>query len=287
MIHAVLLKRAPLLLSAWLTITPAFGQTAAKDIEAEFPVERICQLIAREASSNGMPLAFFARLIWKESRFDAKAVSPVGAQGIAQFMPGTAKIRNLDDPFDPEKAIPASALYLAKLRVQFGNLGLASAAYNSGETRVANWLARGGSLPIETENYVLDITGEPVDTFFDRRRQIKDHPLEEEIGFFEACLRLPIIETRAGSMAARLTMPWAIQVAGNFKREVAQRSWSRIKARNGAILMGMPLSISRSRSALGRRGIYTVRLGAPSRQKANAICGRLRSNGTPCIVQKN
>lgn len=283
----VLLKRVSALFLIWLITVPARAQTPTISIEAEFPVERICRLIAREASSNGLPLAFFARLIWKESRFDANAVSPVGAQGIAQFMPATAKLRNLDDPFDPEKAIPASALYLAKLRVQFGNLGLASAAYNAGETRVANWLSRGGSLPIETENYVLDITGEAVDTFFDRRRQIKNHPLEEKRGFFEACLRLPVIETGAGSMAAKLVMPWAIQVAGNFNREVAQRSWRRIKARNHALLTGMPFSISRTRSALGRRGIYTVRLGAPSRQKANAICGRLRSNGTPCIVKKN
>jgi len=53
---------------------------------------------------------FFARLIWKESRFDIKAVSPAGAQGVAQFMPATAKRRGLADPFDPEQAIPASAL---------------------------------------------------------------------------------------------------------------------------------------------------------------------------------
>jgi hypothetical protein len=292
-INAVPLKQAAILvIAAWLTMTSALmssalGQTLLKHKGEEISVERICQLIAREASVNGLPQAFFARLIWKESRFDAKAISPVGAQGIAQFMPETAKLRNLDDPFDPEKAIPASALYLAKLRVQFGNLGLAAAAYNSGETRVAKWLSRGGNLPIETENYVLDITGEPADIFFDRRRQIKNRPLEEKIGFYKACLRLPIIETGAGLLASKFTMPWAIQVAGNFKREIAERSWRRIKARNGNILMGMPLSISRTRSPMGQRGIYTVRLGAPSRQKANAICGRLRSNGTPCIVKKN
>ena len=263
------------------------GRAGLANEAEEFPVERICQLIAREASSNGLPASYFARLIWKESRFDAKALSPVGAQGIAQFMPSTAAMRDLDDPFDPEKAIPASALYLSKLRVQFGNLGLASAAYNAGETRVANWLARGGTLPIETENYVLDITGEAADTFFDRRRQIKVRPLEEKRGFYESCLRLPVIETRAGSMAAELAMPWAIQVAGNFKLSVAERQWQRIKAMNDAVLSGMPLSISRTRSPIGRRGIYTVRLGAPSRSKADAVCARLRSNGTPCIVKKN
>ena len=52
---------------------------------------------------------FFARLIWKESRFDPNAVSPAGAEGIAQFMPGTAAMRGLKNSFDIEQAIPASA----------------------------------------------------------------------------------------------------------------------------------------------------------------------------------
>ena len=100
-----------------------------------------------------------ARLIWKESLFDPGAVSPKGAQGIAQFMPGTAKLRGLDDPFDPPKALAASAAYLAELRQGFGNLGLAAAAYNAGEERVRKWLARQVGLPYETQDYVLSITG--------------------------------------------------------------------------------------------------------------------------------
>lgn len=260
---------------------------AQSDGDVQFPIERTCKLIAREALTNGLPPSFFARLIWKESRFDAKAVSPVGAQGIAQFMPATAKIEELNDPFDPEQAIPASARLLSKLRVQTGNLGLAAAAYNAGEGRVDSWLRRGGTLPIETENYVLDITGEPADNFFDRRTQIKERPLDEKLGFMDACLKLPVLKTRSGTMARAFSMPWAIQVAGNYKRSVAERSWRRIKSRNASIVNGLPLSISRIRSARGKRGIYAVRLGAPSRAKANAICARLRSNGGSCIVKKN
>ncbi|MGB5842313.1 MAG: transglycosylase SLT domain-containing protein, partial [Brucella anthropi] len=63
-------------------------------------VGRICQLIGANADIHGIPRDFFARLIWKESRFDHNAVSPVGAEGIAQFMPYTAKERGLADPFD-------------------------------------------------------------------------------------------------------------------------------------------------------------------------------------------
>src|SRR4051812_15308653 len=97
----------------------------------------LCETIDQSAAAYDLPTEFFARLIWRESRLQANAVSSAGAQGIAQFMPQTAALRNLDDAFDPAQALPASAHYLDDLRDRFGNLGLAAAAYNSGEQRVS------------------------------------------------------------------------------------------------------------------------------------------------------
>jgi hypothetical protein len=74
-------------------------------------------------------------------------------------MPGTAQERGLADPFDPEQAIPAAAHFLSDLRTQFGNLGLAAAAYNGGPNRVSAWLAGKASLAAETRDYVIRITG--------------------------------------------------------------------------------------------------------------------------------
>src|SRR5207237_5066910 len=87
------------------------------------------------------------------------------AQGIAQFMPGTASERGLLDPFNPVQALPKSAEFLAELRNQFGNLGLAAAAYNAGPRRVQEWLAGTGPMPQETRNYVVAITGSTVDAW--------------------------------------------------------------------------------------------------------------------------
>jgi soluble lytic murein transglycosylase-like protein len=83
---------------------------------------------------------FFARVIWQESRFDARAISPSGAAGKAQFMPATASWYGFADPFDPIESLRHSAAYLRDLLNRFGNLGLAAAAYNAGPTRVSAWL---------------------------------------------------------------------------------------------------------------------------------------------------
>jgi hypothetical protein len=66
---------------------------------------------------------------------------------------------DLDNPFDPLQAIRASARLLRGLAHQFGNLGLAAAAYNAGPKRIENWLAKKGKLPQETIGYVQSITG--------------------------------------------------------------------------------------------------------------------------------
>src|SRR6266852_2023503 len=121
--------------------------------------DAICAVLDRSASQNNLPLDFFTRLIWQESRFNPFSVSHAGAQGIAQFMPGTAHRVGLVDPFDPIEALPKSAALLRGLRVQFGNLGLAAAAYNAGPKRVEDWLAKRKLLPQETEAYVRIITG--------------------------------------------------------------------------------------------------------------------------------
>ena len=93
-------------------------------------------------------------MIWQESRFQPGVVGPRtrsggGAQGIAQFMPRTAAERGLLDPFDPVQALPKSAEFLRELADQFGNLGLAAAAYNAGPQRVRDWLSGRRTLPAE------------------------------------------------------------------------------------------------------------------------------------------
>ena len=132
------------------------------------PTDQFCHALRAAAEASGIPVPFFARLIWQESRFKPDEVSHAGAQGVAQFMPGTAAEVGLDDPFDPMKALPASEKFLRKLRDDFGNLGLAAAAYNAGPGRIQKWLARESELPRETRDYVRIITGTKAEDWIER-----------------------------------------------------------------------------------------------------------------------
>jgi hypothetical protein len=250
-------------------------------------IGRICAIIEREADRHGLPRDFFARLIFKESRFDPGAVSPAGAEGIAQFMPGTASLRGLDNSFDIDKALPASAKYLGELKTGFGNLGLAAAAYNAGEGRVTRWLSSGGFLPLETENYVLDIMGEPADVFTDAKYAGTVQPLHPTLKFGDACRKLPVTMSEVVAMSTVQIKPWGVQVAGNMRRAIAIRQWQRVKARFPSLLAGHEPAVSRVRPASGPRRIYAVRIGAESRKEANDICNKLRKVGGACVVLKN
>src|SRR3954462_8077927 len=133
-------------------------QPVLADDTIESPKADFCEALRQAAESSDIPVAFFARLLWQESRFRSDEISRAGAQGVAQFMPTTAAEVGLDDPFDPYKALPASAKLLQKLRDDFGNLGLAAAAYNAGSGRIQKWLAKQSELPQETRDYVRIIT---------------------------------------------------------------------------------------------------------------------------------
>jgi len=147
---------------------PGSGTTGAggnDDGDAPAPIDEVCVALASAAQRSDLPVGFFARLIWQESKFGQRAVSPAGAKGLAQFMPRTAAWIGLSDPFDPFAALPASAKFLRMLYEQFGNLGLAAAAYNGGPGRLMNWLSGRGPLPEETRNYVKIITGHSIENW--------------------------------------------------------------------------------------------------------------------------
>jgi hypothetical protein len=113
--------------------------------------------IARAALRHNVPMNLLAAQLYAESNFNPFARSPAGAQGIAQFMPGTAAAYGLRDPFNARAAIMAQANLMGDLLRQFKSIPLALAAYNAGAGAVQQY---GGVPPYaETKAYVAKILG--------------------------------------------------------------------------------------------------------------------------------
>jgi soluble lytic murein transglycosylase-like protein len=151
---------------AALIVGAAGGAHAAATTGAAQPAGReaaLCRTVDRVAGADRLPAAFLTRILWQESRFRSDALSPKGAQGLAQFMPPTAVDRGLADPWEPGPAIAAAGRLLADLAAHFGNVGLAAAAYNAGAGRIEKWLRAESGLPVETRNYVRSVTGRAVE----------------------------------------------------------------------------------------------------------------------------
>jgi Transglycosylase SLT domain len=256
-------------------------------------VDTVCPLMQQQAEARGLPPMPFVRLIWRESRFNPNAVSPKGAQGIAQFMPGTADDRGLADPFEPKSAIAHSASLLADLNKEFGNFGLAAAAYNAGEERVRGWLAGNRTLPGETRAYVIFVTGRAAEDWKLAETDLPDQLKTVGDSVQDSCKQLAPLVVRAVYETEPLTAsgawrPWGAHVSSAFSKSKALAQFARIRRQHASVLGDREPFVTPARNlSRGRRSMYQVQIGADSRADASEICAELRKSGGACIVQKN
>ena len=141
----------PLIITVATIITPA---------EAA-PLDQFQAHISEASQRFAIPESWIRAVIIAESRGDRQAVSPRGAMGLMQLMPGTwDELREQHglgtDPYDPRTNILAGTAYLKAMYERFGSPGL-FAAYNAGPGRYAEYLRTGKPLPAETRAYVAGI----------------------------------------------------------------------------------------------------------------------------------
>ncbi len=261
-------------------------------------MDSICLILESAAASHGLPLEFFARVIWQESRFKPDAVGPVTrsghrAQGIAQFMPYTAERRGLLDPFNPVAALPKSAEFLAELRSEFGNLGLAAAAYNAGPGRVRDFLAGRGGMPAETRNYVRAITGRTVDDWAALGREGGKDGIAKPTSCRQLAallkqqptLFIGSLEQRVQKAALR---PWGVQLSAGFSRAQVLDAYARVERKFRAVLVSAdPVIIRTQIRSRGTSSFYQMRVGTDTRAGAEKLCADLIAKGGACMVLRN
>jgi len=252
-----------------------------------------CQALQSAALANDLPIEFLTRLIWQESRFNDFAISRAGAQGIAQFMPATASGVKLANPFDAIAAIDKSAGLLRDLRMQFGNLGLAAAAYNAGPKRVSDWLLGRRPLPRETVHYVRIVTGHAPDEWRALQSNLSNLdlpiavPCPEIVKQFSARRIMAAHEsTKTANVDSPPRPTWGVQLIGNSSEIAALGAFYKLRKTYASVLGSQePLVL---RTSAGRNASwYRVRIGADTRGDAERLCSSLRAVGGSCLVQMN
>jgi hypothetical protein len=223
-------------------------------------------------------------------------------------MPRTASERGLLDPHDPVQALPKSAEFLRELINEFGNLGLAAAAYNAGPQRVRDWLEGRGGLPAETQRYVESITGRAAAEWAKegskegaRERAkppataAKSETAEKPLPAVTCATITAMLRGEPSLYFTRLqqqvensaSRPWGVQIAAGFSREHALAAYSDVEKRFRSLAGPAPIirqSMMRSR---GTQPFYQVRIGADTRSDADRLCGSLRKGGVACMVLRN
>jgi Transglycosylase SLT domain len=262
---------------------------AAKFDRKSFAIN-VCAAIDTASTETGVDRNFFTRLLWRESLFDPNAVSPKGAQGIAQFMPDTADRRKLDDPFEPLSAVKASASFLADLKKSFGNVGLAAAAYNAGEQRVTDWLAGKRGLPDETQEYVSFITGHVADDWKVASASFDMPAVARGNGFTAQCVALASRNASPPGKGVRLAklQPWGVVLTQDFNEARALALFKRLKLRFPQMLEGKSPMVARVKNlSRGTKKMAVVMIGAKQQVEAQGLCSNFSAAGLPCVVRKN
>lgn len=266
------------------------GRSHAENV----PRASVCLMLESAAQAHDLPVDFFTRVIWRESRFDPDAVGPrtrsgKHAEGIAQFMPGTAAERSLLDPFDPVQALPKAADFLRELRNTFGNLGLAAAAYNAGPQRVRDWQAGARTLPDETRRYVWAITGRDVDEWA-KAGVVESSPAK---GCAEtlASLNAPPSEFAyrlEQRVSTAISAAWGVELAAGFSRARVLSLYARAVQRLANVVGAQDPIITRTMwRSRGTSAFYRARIGADTRPAADSLCRRIRGAGGACVVMRN
>jgi hypothetical protein len=245
----------------------------------------LCEALATAATSNDLPVDFFTRLIWQESRFKPDAVSPKGAQGIAQFMPMTARSSGLEDPFNPLEAIAKSGQLLRDLRREFGNLGLAAAAYNAGPKRVHDWLGSQRLLPLETRAYVRFVTGRSVEEWTGEPTKPLDMPSLAIVPCDLPVATLTQAKPDASAPKPETVKPWGVEVVGGPTPAKALARYHEWQSKYAILADRDPHVVIRG--IMGEMGAARVRVDEETRGAADKLCAALRAAGAYCDVWRN
>jgi hypothetical protein len=294
-------------------------------VRIQTPKRTIVRLTTRRRTKNPPPFHLHANTFRSKARWAAKILQGI-ERGCVQERPAAGFLRPTDlarkqfrsqlgqpgrcpgyraiyawhralarsgRPFEPLPALQESARWLRELREQFGNLGLAAAAYNAGPRRVQDWLAGRGNLPGETRAYVRIITGKPAEEW--ARGSLEDRVQTEAAMACGDIVRGMFVKALPAGSRESVTIaqqaawgPWGLQLAGGPSQTRVLADYQQLQKRFASVLGDRAPLVLRTRMAgPGSTNWYLLRIAETTRERANHLCARLEAIGGRCLVFRN
>ena len=248
----------------------------------------ICRALEQSAAENALPVEFFARVIWQESRFDAQAVSPKGAAGIAQFMPATASWHGLADPFDPVRRCGIRLLIYENYSTDLATLDLQQRRTMQVQAESAPGSQAIVALPAETRNYVALVTGWTADEWASSSPPEK---AETTIPQGVPCTRLAnlILAPKQERQRIAAYIPrWGVPLAAHLSESTAWAIYrDRLKRFGSAHRGSRTHRPTQGNTGYGHAKRYIITLADDDRRPLDKLCRKLIAADATCDVLRN
>ncbi len=276
--------------------TPDNGESAHPSTASEHngataqtpTVDDVCRALEQSAAENALPVEFFARVIWQESRFDARAVSPKGAEGIAQFMPRDRQLARPRRSVRSDRGAAAFGCLLARTAGPVWQSWTRCGSVQCRSRRVSAWLTSHRALPAETRNYVALVTGWTADEWASSSPPEKaDTTIPQGV----PCTRLANLILAPKQERQRIVayIPrWGIQLAAHLSESTAWAIYrDRLKRFGSLIGDREPIVLHKEIPGMGRAKRYIITIADDDRGPLDKVCRKLIAADATCDVLRN
>lgn len=242
----------------------------------------LCQMLEQTARHHFLDPGFLARLIWQDSRFELGRISAAKLVAEPQLNSDKPGLGDVSEHLNPAQIVERTGRYIAYLKQEDGNIGLAAMAYDAGERGAFGFMAGNVALRQRSVEFVKLVTGISAERWRNDPPDSHDFSLSPELDFMNACIALA--HGRALHPPGTKLDPWGVQLGKIYPMNRAKLEHAR-RVRSCPQISAQKVDyVAQQHRFAGRRALWMARIAQTGRDAALALCAEIRQSGCACRV---